>query len=240
MMLRITNLTKLYKNGRGLSELNLFVEKGQTYGFLGPNGSGKTTTLKLIVGLLTRDSGAIEFMGREISEHFEQSMAKIGCMFETAMLYNGLSAYENILFVARYFPEIQRSRINELLDMVGLAGVQKEKVARFSLGMRQRLALAQAMYNHPQLMILDEPLNGLDIQGIIEVRGIIKNLAREGATFIISSHIAGEVEKTCTNVGILYSGKLICEDTVEEILKHHPSIEDYYISKTKENCNAAV
>jgi len=239
-MLKITDLTKLYKNGRGVEKLSLSVEKGHVYGFLGPNGAGKTTTLKLIVGLLSPDSGSIRFMGQEISDHFEQVMPRIGCMLEAPLHYDNFSAYENMLFAARYFPEIPRSRIDELLDLVGLSGVRKEKAGRFSLGMRQRLALALAMYNQPQLMILDEPLNGLDIQGMLEVRGIIKSLAEKGTTFMISSHLAHEIEKTCTHVGILRSGRLICEDAVEVILRDFTSIEDYYIKKTTEGGNAAV
>ena len=239
-MLKIINLTKIYKNGRGVHQLNLSVGKGQVYGFLGPNGSGKTTTLKLIAGLLLRDSGLIEYLGREVSEHFEESMQSIGCMLESVLHYDNISAYENMLFVARYFPEIPNSRIDELLKLVGLGDVHKEKVGRFSLGMRQRLSFAQAMYNYPKLMILDEPLNGLDIQGMLEIRNIILSLAREGTTFLISSHLANEIEKTCTHAGIIQAGRLISEGAVEEILKQYSSIEDYYISKTEEACNATI
>jgi len=239
-MLKITNLTKIYPNGRGVRQLNLSVKKGQVYGFLGPNGSGKTTTLKLIAGLLLRDSGSIEYAGREISEHFEETMQNIGCMLESVVHYDNISAYENMLFVARYFPDIPRSRIDDLLNLVGLGDVQKEKAGRFSLGMRQRLAFAQAMYSYPKLMILDEPLNGLDIQGMLDMREMILSLAREGTTFLISSHLASEIEKTCTHAGILQSGKLICEDSIADILKIDSSIEDYYIRKTRESNCAAV
>ena len=239
-MLKIADLTKLYKNGRGIKQLNLEIRQGQIYGLLGPNGSGKTTTLKLIAGLISRDSGSIEFMGREMSENFEQAMSDMGCMLESVAHYDNLSAYENMLLSARYFPEIPRSRIDELLDLVGLGDVRKEKVSRFSLGMRQRLSFAQAMYNQPKMMILDEPLNGLDIQGMLEVRKIILSLAKEGTTFLISSHLASELEKTCTHAGIIRLGELICEDTVENILKSYPSIEDYYIAKTEEAQNDAI
>ena len=239
-MLKITNLTKRYKNNRGVHQLDLTVEKGQVYGFLGPNGSGKTTTLKLIVGLLIRDSGAIEFQGQEILEHYEQVMPQIGCVLESVLHYDELTAYENMLTVARYFPEIPRSRIDELLNLMGLRDVSKERVSRFSLGMRQRLSFAQAMYNHPQLMLLDEPLNGLDINGMLEVRKIIQNLAQEGTTLLISSHLAHEIEKTCTQVGIIQLGRLICQDSVQDILQSYPSIEEYYIKKTEEGNLAAV
>ena len=239
-MLKITELTKLYKNGRGIQQLNLSVGEGQVYGLLGPNGSGKTTTLKLIVGLICRNSGSIEFMGREVSENFEQVMPQIGCMLESAAHYDSLTAYENMLLIARYFPEIPRSRIDELLCLVGIYDSRKEKVGRFSLGMRQRLAIAQSMYNYPKLMILDEPLNGLDIQGMLEVREIIVSLARDGTSFLISSHLAGELEKICTHAGIIQSGRLLCEDTVENILRDYDSIEDYYVAKTKETRHAAV
>ena len=239
-VLKITGLTKLYKNGRGVQNLNLSVGEGQVYGLLGPNGSGKTTTLKLIVGLIFRNSGSIEFMGKEVSENFEAVMPQIGCMLESVAHYDGLSAYENMLLTARYFPEIPRSRIDELLTLTGVYDVRKEKVGRFSLGMRQRLSIAQAMYNYPKLMILDEPLNGLDIQGMLEVREIIVSLSHEGASFLISSHLAGELEKTCTHAGIIQSGSLICEDTVSNILENYASIEDYYVSKTEETRHAAV
>ena len=225
-MLKLANLTKVFKNGRGVHRLDLSVEKGQVYGFLGPNGSGKTTTLKLITGLISRDSGTIEYAGQEVSENFEQAMGDIGCMLESVAHYENLTAYENMRFVARYFPEIPCSRIDELLDLVGLGDVRKEKVGRFSLGMRQRLSFAQAMYNRPKLMILDEPLNGLDIQGMLDMRRIILSLAREGTAFLISSHLANEIEKTCTHAGIILEGKLICQGQVCEILKQYPSIEE--------------
>ena len=233
-MLKITNLTKTYKNGRGIHNLNLTVEKGQVYGLLGPNGSGKTTTLKVIAGLLNRKSGSIEFMGRELAENFEEIIPRIGFMMESVTHYDNLSAYENMLTTARYFPEVPRSRIDELIDLVGLGNSRKEKVERFSLGMRQRLSFAQSMYGSPNFMILDEPLNGLDIQGMLEMRRIINSLAQKGTTFLISSHLASEMEKTCTNAAIIKNGRLICENTVEEILKKYPSIEDYYIDKTEE------
>jgi len=239
-MLRIKDLTKTYKNGRGIHNLNLAVEKGQVYGLLGPNGSGKTTTLKLIAGLLNRNSGSIEFNGREVFENFEELIPKIGFMMESVVHYDNLSAYENMLAVARYFPEIPRSRIDDLLDLVGLGSNRKERVGRFSLGMRQRLSFAQAMYNEPDMMILDEPLNGLDIQGMLEMRGIITSLTRKGTTFLISSHLASEMEKTCTNAAIIKAGRLVCEDTVEEILKNYNSIENYYIAKTEEVSHATV
>ena len=239
-MLKITDLTKIYKNGRGVRGVNLRVETGQAYGLLGPNGSGKTTTLKLIAGLISKDSGSIEFMGHDIEENFESVMPHLGFMLESVAHFDGLSAYENMLLVARYFPEIPRSRVDELLGLVGLYKERKEKTGRFSLGMRQRLSIAQAMFNYPKLMILDEPLNGLDIQGMLEVREIIGALARRGTAFLISSHLAGELEKTCTHAGIMQDGKLICEDTVENILAGFQSIENYYVGKTGEARHESV
>ena len=239
-MLKITDLTKIYKNGCGIRGLNLQVEAGMTYGLLGPNGSGKTTTLKLIAGLILRDSGSIELMELETAENFEQAMRQTGFVFESAVHYGNLSAYDNMLMVARYYPEIPRSRIDELLDIVGVYDMREEKTESFSLGMCQRLALAQAMYGYPKLMVMDEPFNGLDIQGMIDIRKIIASLVREGTSFLISSHLADEIEKICTKAGIILNGQLICEDTMEEILKNHTSIEGYYIAKTKEARHAAI
>jgi len=232
-MLRINNLTKVFPNHRGIFDLNLKIEKGQIFGYLGRNGSGKTTTLKLITGLLHPDKGEILFEDKSIEENFEEVMRNIGCMFESPLHYNGFSAYDNMLFVARFFPDVPKSRIEEVLELVGLSKNKKEKVGTFSLGMRQRLAFAEAMYNNPKLMILDEPLNGLDIQGMLEIRELIKKLAHDGTTFLISSHLSAEVEKTCTHIGIIQDGQIIDTNTVEQILKLYPSVEDYYLKKTE-------
>jgi ABC-type multidrug transport system, ATPase component len=231
-MLTIKNLTKVFPNNRGIFDLNLNIERGQIFGFLGRNGSGKTTTLKLISGLLNSDKGEILFENKPIEENFEQVMRNVGCMFESVAHYNGFSAYDNMLFIARFFQNVPKSRIDEVLEQVGLLKHKKEKVSTFSLGMRQRLAFAQAMYNKPKLMLLDEPLNGLDIQGMLEIRSLIKELAANGVTFLISSHLSAEVEKTCTHVAIIQNGQIIDVTTKDEVLKLYPSVEDYYIKKT--------
>lgn len=234
-ILKIEGLTKLYSNGRGINNLSLTVGEGQIYGFLGPNGSGKTTTLKIIMGLLRKDKGQITIDGIDIEEDFETAVRPVGCMFEATSHYGDLTAYENMRQVARYFPEIPHSRIDELLELVGLGRNKKEKVKKFSLGMRQRLSIAEAMYGRPKLLIMDEPFNGLDIEGVIDIRSTMMRMAsQERATFLISSHMAAEMEKMCTHVCVIKNGALLGSGEVESLMRLYPSLEEYFVQMTND------
>jgi ABC-2 type transport system ATP-binding protein len=200
-----------------LSEINLQVEKGSIYGFLGPNGSGKTTTLSLILGLLDSPDGSIEIFGQQLHSNRIGVLKKIGSLIESPSLYGHLTAKEN-LNVYRAVYGASKARVEEVLHIVGLDDTGKKTVKKFSLGMKQRLSIALALLPDPELLILDEPSNGLDPAGIIELRELIKRLNREhGMTILISSHLLGEVEKMVSHVGIILKGKMLFQGTLSDL-----------------------
>lgn len=200
-----------------LSEINLEVERGSIYGFLGPNGSGKTTTLSLILGLLNSPEGSIEIFGQHLHSNREGVLKKIGSLIESPSLYGHLTAKEN-LNVYRTVYGASKSRVDEVLNTVGLGDTGKKLVKRFSLGMKQRLSIALALLPDPELLILDEPSNGLDPAGIIELRELIKRLNKEhGMTILISSHLLAEVEKMVTHVGIILKGKMLFQGSLSAL-----------------------
>lgn len=235
-VIEISGLTKIYKNGRGITDINIDISRGEIFGFLGPNGAGKTTAMKLMTGLIIPDSGDVRILGHSISEDFENAMGSVGCIIETAESYSYLTAFENLKQFGRYYKNVDNDRINEVLELTGLFKYRNEKPRKFSLGMKQRLGIAAAILSRPQVIILDEPLNGLDVEGMIEVRNIIKQMAEEEkTTFFISSHLIHDVELTCTSVGILYNGKMLNTDTTKNILNNYASLENYFISEVERN-----
>jgi ABC-2 type transport system ATP-binding protein len=204
---------------QSLHNIDLRVERGSIYGFLGPNGSGKTTTLSLLLGLLNNQKGDIRIFDQHLQANREAILGKIGSLIETPSLYGHLTAKEN-LEVYRSTYEAPKERINEVLEIVGLVDTGKKLAKKFSLGMKQRLAIALALLPNPELMILDEPSNGLDPAGIIELRALIKKLNKEhGMTIIISSHLLGEIEKMVSHVGIIYKGKMLFQGTLPQLLQ---------------------
>ncbi|MFM1651608.1 ABC transporter ATP-binding protein [Brevibacillus sp. B_LB10_24] len=230
-VLQVRELTKQYKNGRGVKQVSFDVRRGEIFGLFGPNGAGKTTVLKIITGLCAADEGSVTLFGCRIDEHFEKAMKRVGCIIETAEAYEYLSACDNLKLAARFYPELPKTRIEEALEWVGLRPYRHEKVGRYSLGMKQRLALARALLIEPELVILDEPTNGLDIEGMVDVRNLILRLSREqGTTFLISSHMIHEMEQICTRIGILYEGKLIRQGEVPKVLDGQPTLEQAYMS----------
>ena len=233
-VIEIKNLTKTFKNGRGIKNIDLDIYKGEIFGFLGPNGAGKTTAMKIMTGLSKQDSGEVKLFGCDISKNFENVMRKVTCIIETAEAYPYLTAYENLKQISRYYNDIDDKRIDEVLELVGLSKFKNEKPKKFSLGMKQRLGIAAAILPKPQLIILDEPLNGLDVEGMIDVRNIIKKLAEEEqTTFFISSHLIHDVELTCNRIGVLYEGKIINVDYTENILSNYASLENYFVSEVE-------
>ncbi len=235
-VIEISGLTKIYKNGRGITDIHIDISRGEIFGFLGPNGAGKTTAMKLMTGLIIPDSGDVRILGHSISEDFENAMGSVGCIIETAESYSYLTAFENLKQFGRYYKNVDNDRINEVLELTGLFKYRNEKPRKFSLGMKQRLGIAAAILSRPQVIILDEPLNGLDVEGMIEVRNIIKQMAEEEkTTFFISSHLIHDVELTCTSVGILYNGKMLNTDTTKNILNNYASLENYFISEVERN-----
>ncbi|WP_017733245.1 ABC transporter ATP-binding protein [Nafulsella turpanensis] len=202
-----------------LVDINLQVERGSVYGFLGPNGSGKTTTLSLLLGLLKKQKGSIEIFGQELQANRIDILKRIGSLVESPSLYNHLTAREN-LQVYRSIYGAPKKRVEEVLQLVGLANTGTKKYGNFSLGMKQRLAIALALLPRPELLILDEPTNGLDPNGIVELRELIYRLNKEeNITMLISSHLLSEVEKMVSHVGIIFQGRMLFQGSLKEL--HH-------------------
>ncbi|MCL2838128.1 MAG: ABC transporter ATP-binding protein [Oscillospiraceae bacterium] len=240
-VLEIKNLTKKYKNGRGVENITFSIEKGDIFGILGPNGSGKTTTMKAIVGLCGVDSGAIEVFGYDNRAEFEKAMADVGCLIEMPSIYDYLSAYNNLKLAARLYNNVDNERIDKALSIVRLDKYKNDKAGKFSLGMKQRLGIAMALLSEPEFIILDEPANGLDIEGIVEMRELIVRLSKEkGVTFLISSHISSELEKMCNKIAVIYDGELVSVDSIESALEFNPTLEDYFLNQVKERKGAVV
>jgi len=234
-ILEVKNLTKIYRNGRGVKDISFDIFKGDIFGFLGPNGAGKTTVMKIVTGLSRADKGEVKIFGYDIAEQFEKAMAKVGCLIETADAYEYMSAYRNLELAARFYKDIKKTRIEEVLQDVGLGQFKNEKVGTFSLGMKQRLGLALAILSEPEFVILDEPANGLDIEGMVDIRNTITHLAREKQrTFFISSHLIHEIELVCNRIGIIINGELTREGRVSELLSDkYSTLEDYYIRQLR-------
>lgn len=231
-ILSIHQLNKLYRNQRGIRDISLEIGSGDIYGLLGPNGAGKTTILKLITGLIRADQGSVTLLGSDITEHFEQGMRRVGCMIESADFHDFLSASQYLRLVARYYPGITEKQMDEVLDMVGLLHVRNDKIKHYSTGMKQKLALAAAILPEPEFVILDEPTNGLDIEGTVMFRNLVKHCSdHRGTTFLISSHMIHELEQLCNRVGIIFEGKLQTEGRVSDLLVHNQSLEQFYISE---------
>lgn len=217
-VIQTTDLNFSFSNGvKTLQDVNLLVPKGSIYGFLGPNGAGKTTTLRLLLGLLKNQQGVLEIFGKNFATHRIEILKRLGSLIEQPSLYLHLTAKEN-LDIYRLIYKVDRNRINEVLKIVGLEHTGKKKAKQFSLGMKQRLSIAIALLHQPELLILDEPTNGLDPNGIIETRELIKKLNREhGTTVIVSSHILNEVERMASHVGIIHRGKMLFQGTLAEL-----------------------
>lgn len=228
----IKNLSKMYKNNRGIQDINLEINRGEIFGFLGPNGSGKTTTMKVMVGLIKPDKGDVLLNGFSISKDYERAMEKVGSIIESVTPFSYLTAYENMKLRGRFHEGADDVRIDECLEITGLIKYKNEKIKNYSLGMKQRIGIAMAILSNPEVLILDEPLNGLDVEGMVEMRKLILNLSEQHkTTFFISSHLIHDIELTCNKVGILYDGKLLGVDSTHNILKNFSSLENYYLSE---------
>lgn len=215
----IKNVTKTIKQKTIIDNLSFDIYPGEVFGFLGPNGAGKTTTIRMIVGLISITKGEILIKGNNIASNFEEAISHIGAIVENPEMYKFLSGYQNLVHYARMVEGITKERINEVVKLVGLSNRIHEKVRTYSLGMRQRLGLAQALLHSPSVLILDEPTNGLDPAGIREIRDYLRRLAREeGLAVIVSSHLLSEMELMCDRIGIIQNGKLIGVQTVNDFI----------------------
>lgn len=200
-----------------LNGISLQVEEGTIYGFLGANGAGKTTTMRLLLGLLKKQEGTIALFGKSFQEHRLEVLRRTGSLIETPSLYAQLTAVENLLLLQKIY-RCPKKRIQQVLELVGLAKTGSKKVSQFSLGMKQRLGIAVALLNQPALLVLDEPTNGLDPNGIIEMRELLKQVNRQhGVTILVSSHLLGEIEKLVTHVGVIHKGRMLFQGILAEL-----------------------
>lgn len=218
-ILRTYDLTKHYGSRIAVNQLNLNVRRGELVGFLGPNGAGKTTSIRMILGLIAPTSGRVEIFGRDLAAERASLLPRIGALVETPALYLHLTGRENLRAVGAVLGGVTRQRIETVLELVGLHTRQKDRVRTYSLGMKQRLGLALALLNDPDLLILDEPANGLDPAGIVEMRDLLHRLAGEGKTVFLSSHLLSEVQQICSRVVFLNGGKLVADKTVAELVR---------------------
>jgi lantibiotic transport system ATP-binding protein len=217
MTIQTYNITKKYGSIEAVSLLNLTVEEGSIYGFLGPNGAGKTTTIRLLLGLLVPSAGEVMLFGQKLRRGNRHLMSKVGSLVETPSLYLHLTGRENLQVVTTLL-QLPQERIAQVLDLVELAQDANRKVSEYSLGMKQRLGIALALIHQPKLLILDEPTNGLDPQGIREMREFLRSLPqRFGITVFLSSHLLSEVEQIATHIGIINHGKLLFQGTLQAL-----------------------
>ena len=233
-VLEVVGLTKKYGERYAVDNISFKMMPGQIVGFLGANGAGKSTTIKMLTGLAKITSGDAYICGRSVADGFENAIKNVGAMIETPIFYPYLSGLNNLRFFAKLSGNIKDDRINYVATLVGLGNRIKDKVGNYSLGMKQRLGVAQALLSSPKVLILDEPTNGLDANGIREFRMMLKQLAhKEGISILISSHILGEMENLCDNIIIIDKGKIIQVSTMEQI-KHNSNIAGSQFIK----CNA--
>ena len=221
IVLRTNNLTKQYGKRIAVKNLNLEVRRGEIMGFLGPNGAGKTTTIRMALGLIAPTTGSVEILGQEVATHGSRILPRVGALVETPALYLYMSGRNNLRAVASVLGGVPASRIDAVLDLVGLRARQKDRVRTYSLGMKQRLGVAIALLQDPDLLILDEPANGLDPAGIVEMRDLMHRLTAEGKTVFISSHLLTEVQQICTRVSIINLGELVKVSTIEDLISGH-------------------
>src|SRR5215212_2777921 len=215
VLVETRDLTKRYgPRVVAVDRVSLTVRRGEVYGFLGPNGAGKTTTLRMLLGLIRPTSGVATVLGR--SPGHPESLARVGALVELPAFYPYLSGRDNLRVIARY-AGVPKKRIEEVFDLVDLTDRARDKFATYSLGMKQRLGVAAALLKDPELLILDEPTNGLDPAGMADMRGLIRSLGSGERTVLLSSHLLGEVEQICDRVGVISHGRLIAESTVEEL-----------------------
>lgn len=221
-ILEVSNLSKNFGGFRAVDNISFKIEKGNVYGLLGPNGSGKSTTLGMILNVVNVTSGTYQWFNGNISN--QQALKRIGAIIERPNFYPYMSAYENLKLVCK-IKEISTDKIDNKLKLVGLWEYKDRKFRAFSLGMKQRLAIASALLNEPEILILDEPTNGLDPQGIHKIRELIQYIASQGVTVLLASHLLDEVEKVCSHVIVLRQGKMLYNGRVDEIINNNGFIE---------------
>jgi ABC-2 type transport system ATP-binding protein len=223
-MIFADNLTKIIGKRTIVDSASFELRPGEVFGFLGPNGAGKTTTIRMLVGLIKPTAGRVTICGYDLRRDFEKAMACIGCIVETPDLYRFMSGRENLEHFARML-HVNGAEIERVAALVNMSHRLDEKVGKYSLGMRQRLGIAQAMLGKPRVLILDEPANGLDPAGIREIRELLRQLASEGMSIFVSSHLLAEIELMCDRVAIIHKGRILKEGSVKELISSQRTME---------------
>ena len=228
-VVELKNVTKVIKGKKIIDNLTFNIQEGEVFGFLGPNGAGKTTTIRMIVGLMKISSGDILVCGKNVKSEYEDALRNVGGIVENPEMYKFLTGYQNLMQYARMIKGITKEKINEVIELVGLEDRIHEKVKTYSLGMRQRLGLAQSLLHEPKVMILDEPTNGLDPAGIREIRDHLRKLTKQkGMAVIVSSHLLSEMEMMCDRIAIIQKGKLIDVQKVHDFV-YEDTKQKYFI-----------
>lgn len=217
-VLSVHHLKKKIGNKEIIKDISFEVYAGEVFGFLGPNGSGKTTTIRMLVDLIRPTEGRVYCCGKDVHQHHQEALKHIGCIVENPEMYPYMTGWENLEHFAAMLEQVGTKRIQEVVTIVGLTQRIHDKVKTYSLGMRQRLGIAQALLGNPKLLILDEPTNGLDPQGIKELREFIRGLANEGMSIFVSSHLLSEIQLLCDRVAIISKGRLLAVDRVDALL----------------------
>ncbi len=232
--IKLEGVSKSFGKRCVVDHIHMETYQGEVFGFLGPNGAGKTTTIKMLVGLIDFDEGKISICGQDIRKNFEKAMANVGGIVENPELYKYMTGMQNLHQYARMRKGVTEERINEVIQLVGLSNRIHEKVSKYSLGMRQRLGVAQSLLHHPKVLILDEPTNGLDPAGIRQLRDILRDLAhREKICVLVSSHLMSEMQLMCDRVGIIVKGKLLSVTSVDELVASAAGMQNcfkYHVS----------
>ncbi len=233
-VLELKNVTKIMGNRKIVDNVSFEINSGEIFGFLGPNGAGKTTTIKMITGLLKIDEGDILISNNDVKKNFEKALSQVGGIIENPEMYGYLTGRTNLEIYGRMHGNISKERINEVIKLVKLENRINDKVKKYSLGMRQRLGVAQALLHNPKLLILDEPTNGLDPMGIKELRDTLRYLAeKEGLAVLVSSHLLSEMELMCDRVGIIDNGKIIDikKQNIESLITYELEVSNYSLAR---------
>ncbi|MFX0549434.1 ABC transporter ATP-binding protein [Hathewaya histolytica] len=232
-VLEVNNLYKSFKRQEVLNNINFTIEENEVVGFVGPNGAGKSTLMKIMVGLITPTRGNVKVMGYYINADRERAMEKIGCTIETPYFYEYLTGRQNLNIIANMYKNLNKEDIMEAAEKVGISDSLDKKVKTYSLGMKQRLGLAQAIIMKPKLLVLDEPTNGLDPEGIVQFRNILNKINNDGCTIFIFSHILSEIQNICQKVLFINNGTIVKEDIISDKYKDY---ENYVVRcSNKEN-----
>lgn len=233
-LLSVKNLTKLYKNNRGIKNLNLTINEGEVVALLGPNGAGKTTAIKSIIGFTNKTSGEVTINGYSTEINIEKAMKETGVMVGKPAPYEFLSGYKNLKIYSDLYENINESKIEKVLEEVELESYKDEKVANYSTGMKQRLAFAKALLHEPKLLLIDEPFSGLDIEGRAIMKNLLKKLSYEkNVGILISSHLINDINDIATKVCIIHDNQWLETESVESIFKDYNDLEEYYLNRVK-------